>query len=253
MNIKKYIFLFVVTCVFIIGFIFVKQNNVESLRFSNTSSWAENLVIEMNENQELLKKWEGRFDLVPYPKNTSEITKSELEELLALKSERTPEKVQEINNDIYNGTILFAGNFLPKYFSNANLPKMSKLWKEYTDLSTIVMQEKKRFDRVRPHILEPNIEPIIEVPGHPAYPSGHSTQAYLIAEMMSLIDPSRKDEFFAEAYRIAYNREIAGVHYASDTEAGKNLAHQYIAIRLQDPEFVKIIREAKEEWEESSK
>ena len=57
--------------------------------------------------------------------------------------------------------------------------------------------------------------------------------AYLAAEL----DPEHTDAYFASALAIAQNREVAGLHYLSDTAAGKLLAvfgkgrHGYLARR----------------------
>jgi hypothetical protein len=71
------------------------------------------------------------------------------------------------------------------------------------------------------------INPSVTVPNHSAYPSGHATQAYLIAHGMAEIfghDPGVIAESFDVAQRIAENREWAGVHYASDSACGAIIA-----------------------------
>ena len=92
--------------------------------------------------------------------------------------------------------------------------------------SIVVMHYKNKFKRPRPSQLEPELRPIIEIPGHPAYPSGHSTQAHLVAKALSTVagNPEIGQELFKIAGRIGKNREWAGVHYASDTDAGEQLA-----------------------------
>jgi PAP2 superfamily len=63
-------------------------------------------------------------------------------------------------------------------------------------------------------------------PGHPAYPSGHATMAYAWAYFLAYFVPQRKDLLLSAATEVALNREIAGVHYASDSEAGRLLGAQ---------------------------
>jgi PAP2 superfamily len=63
-------------------------------------------------------------------------------------------------------------------------------------------------------------------PGHPAYPSGHATMAYTWAYLFAHFVPQRRDLLVSAATEVALNREIAGVHYASDSEAGRVLGEQ---------------------------
>lgn len=91
------------------------------------------------------------------------------------------------------------------------------------------------YQRRRPSQRAPGLLPPVPVPGHPAYPSGHSTQAHLMALCVkqALPDGVRKelgDVLDALADRIARNREIAGLHYGSDSRAGADLAGQILAI-----------------------
>jgi hypothetical protein len=82
--------------------------------------------------------------------------------------------------------------------------------------------------------------PPIPVPGHPAYPSGHSTQAHLMALCVKDVLPTAAlqnalGEVIDElADRIARNREIAGLHFESDSKAGENLAQSLFEVLSSD-------------------
>ena len=58
----------------------------------------------------------------------------------------------------------------------------------------------------------------------PAYPSGHSTQGYLIAYILGDIYPEHKMRFLKIAEEISYSRNIAKQHFLSDSMFGKKLA-----------------------------
>jgi hypothetical protein len=110
-----------------------------------------------------------------------------------------------------------------------------------------VMYFKNKFKRVRPWVLA-NLSPPIPLPGHPAYPSGHSTQmhlmAYLLAELVP--DPAGLDDI---ALDVAVNRERAGLHYPSDTAAGKKLAGKLFKILKHEcPTFERTLEAARAEW-----
>jgi hypothetical protein len=53
----------------------------------------------------------------------------------------------------------------------------------------IVMHHKKLHGRARPSVIAPALMPPIDPPGHPAYPSGHATQAYLLAMVLAEVMP----------------------------------------------------------------
>jgi hypothetical protein len=99
---------------------------------------------------------------------------------------------------------------------------------------------KEVFDRPRPSYEVPALLPPIPVPGHSAFPSGHATQAYLMVECIDYVyslapaevsNPDRvtvRKVLHALARRVARNREIAGLHYPSDSEGGRLLASHVI-------------------------
>ena len=88
----------------------------------------------------------------------------------------------------------------------------------------VVMHFKAKHNRPRPSQICPALLPPMEVPGHPAYPSGHSTQAHVAALCLTELRPSAGVVMTALAQRVAVNREIAGVHYKQDSDAGVVLA-----------------------------
>ena len=117
---------------------------------------------------------------------------------------------------------------------------------------------KNKFQRPRPSQLSPNLLPPIEVPGHAAFPSGHATEAYSIAFVLNAVldkvaetsdvVPSRAEPLLRLADRIARNREILGLHYRSDSEAGKYLAQETIRIFKGCPTVIRLIDAAAREW-----
>jgi membrane-associated phospholipid phosphatase len=102
------------------------------------------------------------------------------------------------------------------------------------------MYYKGKYARPRPSMVWPSLLPPIAVPGHASFPSGHSTQAHLIWLCMGDVLADRKDlttlfhDMSILADRIARNREIAGLHYRSDSKAGKQLACKVHALLKQD-------------------
>lgn len=114
----------------------------------------------------------------------------------------------------------------------------------------------------RPAHRAPALMPPVPMPGHPSYPSGHATQAYLMAGCVEeALDKANvpnglKQSLQHLAKRIARNREIAGLHYTNDTDAGQTLAgHTLSALKklasfklLVEGDAGAGVKGAKDEW-----
>ena len=128
-----------------------------------------------------------------------------------------------------------------------------------------VVYYKNEYKRPRASTVCPGLFPPFGPPGHPAFPSGHSTQSWLITfllgkdgltgkpdpvnptKMISIYEPQL--EWLAE--RVAVNRERAGFHYPTDTAAGKHLAQEILTLLKSLPagsHFQTMFAEAKAEW-----
>jgi hypothetical protein len=118
------------------------------------------------------------------------------------------------------------------------------------------MHFKDKFNRPRPSQYRPALLPPVPVPGHAAYPSGHATQAHLMALFIAratadtAAGKALEQASDALARRIARNREIAGLHFASDSQAGEKLAasiHDELRTATA-PLFTQAFTEAAAEW-----
>ncbi len=131
----------------------------------------------------------------------------------------------------------------------------------------VALYWKAEFDRPRPSRISPKIMPPIDPPGHASFPSAHATQAHLIALLLSQVlpeqawasyesnDPTPNGPVFRMAERIARNREVLGVHYPTDSAAGKYLAEKIhgklkntILPKILTDRGVDFIKEAWDEW-----
>ena len=80
-----------------------------------------------------------------------------------------------------------------------------------------------------------------------AYPSGHASASYVAAYVYQELVPESTDLFVKNAYDMAYSREILGVHFPSDSEAGRIFARQFVNELLKNSVFQKDLAEAKKE------
>jgi hypothetical protein len=183
----------------------------------------------------------------------------ELQRLAEYRPEVLSEAVAQMND--FSG---YWGGLL--MFSPASHPWTFRLVKTAIVAGEFVAMHYKRVNkRARASQLSPTLMPPIAVPGHASYPSGHATQAYLTAKLLAHVmpavvtatltplttsmtgtDPSNLLDRLAE--RIARNREVLGVHYRSDSLAGKNLAAATLDVLMACPLVTTAIAHATLEW-----
>lgn len=93
--------------------------------------------------------------------------------------------------------------------------------------SFVVQKVKQMMGCPRPSTFKKTVQPMIPNPGHSTFPSGHATEAFMMArvlqELLALTTKEEKALLQAQANRIALNRVVAGVHFDIDTIAGRML------------------------------
>jgi hypothetical protein len=177
-------------------------------------------------------------------------TQQELDDLLKRRMPERPEHLGSIIGE-QQGSVMIGYFYGLLPFAPASHPLTTELVSACFHVAgSVVMYFKNKFNRVRPWVLEPKLSPPIPLPGHPAYPSGHSTQMHLMAETLAYLVPSARPELMERAWDVAVNRERAGLHYRSDTEAGKSLAeHVFAILRTECELFRTTLEKAKAtEW-----
>jgi hypothetical protein len=107
---------------------------------------------------------------------------------------------------------------------------------------------KNLYNRLRPNQIEPRLRPALANPAHQAYPSNHSFQCHTLAFAFNTILPEHPatETLSRNALNVAQNREWAGLHYASDTAAGRYLAQQFAPLFADI--FVDRYQAAQQEW-----
>lgn len=84
----------------------------------------------------------------------------------------------------------------------------------------------------RPVDFSVRVQPIIQTPDHSTFPSGHATEAFALATVLTRMTAPHMDVasavaanhmHFRLAHRIAANRTVAGVHFPADSAAGAQL------------------------------
>lgn len=174
--------------------------------------------------------------LVPPPPSSAE---AEIRDLFALKALRNAcaPRINEENNPRWSPLAFLLGRFtqvqadltqdLGGQSAGEAIASLSTLVAR--DAECLVLNQKALFNRERPWQAAHAVHPMF-MPGHPSYPSGHSTVSHAMAWTFGLVLAGTRyssiagAEFADYASGAAQRREIAGVHYRSDTVAGMALA-----------------------------
>ena len=107
---------------------------------------------------------------------------------------------------------------------------------------------KNKFNRGRPQQVFPALVPLIPGPGHPSWPNGHALESHMIALALKHVVPKNTHPALeALADRLGKNREIAGVHFKSDTDGGKEIAEKIFPYLHKCPTFLAALEKAKTE------
>lgn len=226
---------------------------LDRVSFTDTQKWGKDfLAFTRKRTRYLPAAWQKNFAVPAPPANTSPRTNAELEHLVKLASQRSS-KASEIRAEVLVTNFRW-GKHTYQQLTDANRFKHTSRVMEaaYHELAVAVFVFKQRFNRVRPSVLGKgtgkDFGHAIDIPTHPAYPSGHATGAFTMAYILQELDPENAEQYRTDALRIAHNREIAGLHYPSDTEAGRLLARQIADALLANKKFQTLLKAARSEW-----
>lgn len=157
----------------------------------------------------------SEFKTMYPPSDDSEKTKNELKYLSTI--DLNKRFVQE-KDDIEGNFTDFLNDKKIKY-------QKDKLHKIHADASKVILELKNYFKRPRPFRLNKSFQDRLtkSMDGF-AYPSGHSTQSYLLCFILSYLYPKYKSDFEQITKDIVFSRQMGKAHYPSDISMGKKLA-----------------------------
>lgn len=175
--------------------------------------------------------------LPPPPANDSAQTKAELGEVLTLQVTRTPEMVASAVADAEENVWRFANVMGPK-FNKETLPKFSAFFDRVVATEGAVVDPAKDiWKRPRPHQLSDLVKPAVKLSSSGSWPSGHATVGTMMGIILSDMVPEKRAEIMARAAEYAHNREVGGIHYASDVEMGRISGSVIAAVLLNRDDF----------------
>ncbi|WP_322415870.1 acid phosphatase [Mesorhizobium huakuii] len=175
--------------------------------------------------------------LPPPPANDSAQTKAELGEVLTLQVTRTPEMVASAVADSEENVWRFA-NVMGPNFNKEKLPKFSAFFDRVVETEGAVVDPAKDvWKRPRPHQLSDLVKPVVKLSSSGSWPSGHATVGTMMGIILADMVPEKRAEIMARAAEYAHNREVGGIHYASDVEMGRISGSVIAAVLLNRDDF----------------
>lgn len=173
----------------------------------------------------------------------------QLASVLATQSRNIGDAELAIIRDEQHMRLALMLNPLGPRFNASELPKTFILLNHILADATLVTEEDKRFWHVRrPYLADKRIKLLVDpINDSPAYPSGHASESRVLAEVLSLLVPEKRDELRTRADEIALHRIDAGVHYPMDIDSGRLLAMLVMGALMRSDAFRGDLAVAKEE------
>lgn len=168
------------------------------------------------------------------PAMNSLTTTADRETVYMLQERRTLEQIA-LARYFVQDTVFQYDEAIGTWFTAGNFPQTEAFFAQVeADRYAISSQGKRAWNRPRPPLIDPRIHPCVPLPKSGAYPSGHATQAFVLAGLLAEVFPEKREALRARAHLVAWSRVIGGVHYPTDIMAGRLLGDQLVA------EFLKV-------------
>ncbi|MBP7951192.1 MAG: phosphatase PAP2 family protein [Verrucomicrobiales bacterium] len=189
------------------------------------------------------------FSILPAPPaDHSPAGLADLSVLLYVQADRTKEQ-EKLAKEMASPSVFAMGReIFGDWFRRENLPKTAEILRQTTKATDPVLQAaKKHWKRPRPYQRSEKISPVVGKPGDAgSYPSGHTFGIAVPEFVLSAAFPEHAEALDARIHRVMWGRVVGGVHYPTDTEAGRLLAKHVVEKLLETPamrDAIKTIRE----------
>lgn len=187
--------------------------------------------------------------LQPPPAEDSLAAAGELEVLRQLEAHRTPAQVA-FAKEIEAHTIFTFGRPVlgPEFDSAAHFPRTAAVMKQaYYEARPVILAAKQAWSRRRPYVVDPTLQPCVAHPPNDSYPSGHVIESAVWSVLMSHLLPEHAAAFERRVHDTMWGRQLGGVHFASDTVAGKALGEALGRAMLKSPKLLQALEEVRAE------
>lgn len=171
-----------------------------------------------------------------------------LKEAMATRTKQQVVRAQEASVD----SIFDFENAIGSDFNEKNLPETAALFKKVThDAKVAIVAAKDIFQRKRPFTWR-DAGGALAKNGY-AYPSGHTTRAFLWETLLLDLFPDKAGEIKQEARQKAWNRVLLGRHYPDDVYGGEIYGRYLAQEFFKNPKFQEEWKKVHEEVDDFKK
>jgi len=187
--------------------------------------------------------------LAPPPADDTPAGLADLDVLLYVQKNRTPDEIKFAKKMEAPSVFEMGQEVFGPWFTRENLPKTAEILREVTKVTDKVKEDaKKNWKRPRPYVRSNEISPVVGKPGDAgSYPSGHTYGIAIPEFVLAAAFPDRADKCDEMIHRVMWGRIVGGVHYPSDTEAGRLLAKDVVDQLLKTPAMKEAIESIRKE------
>lgn len=189
-------------------------------------------------------------DLPPPPADDSPAGLADLETLFQVQADRTLAQVERAKRVEKHSAFLMGATVFGPWFTAENLPLTARFFKMAgIQFRPLLVQAKEKWERPRPSVRDARVQPCLAPPEGQSYPSGHSASAAVWAELFGAAFPERQAAFAEQVRETMWSRVLAGVHFPSDTQAGRLLGQSIGQAMLTLPATREALAEVRAEIE----
>ena len=179
--------------------------------------------------------------LPPPPAENSPLGKLDLEAILALQKNMTPDRMAAIQADTVQDVYQIAGPVLGPKFTKQNFPLAGLFFdKVAREAGVGVGPIKQKYKKLRPFKYSKDVhtpDNIAKASQGPTYPSGHSTTGAEVALILGMMIPEKREALYERGWEFGINRITSGAAYPSDFEGGHITATLAVNQMLKNPDF----------------
>jgi hypothetical protein len=196
------------------------------------------------------KDWPAKAaDGIPSPPHRDSLVMDEgIKELIHLQKTERESAMPEILAQHDNFQMYFCAQLgiYPRVSPRSYL--LLKIAARIAEMAMVRLKWDFASESVRPSHIYPLLMPVVAVPPHASYPSGHATVSHLLALVAQDIVPKFGDAPTLLALRIRRNREVGGLHFWWDGVAGEKAAGNVFRMMKSMSGYTAAVEAARKEW-----
>lgn len=186
--------------------------------------------------------------LAPPPADDSIAGRADREMALMLDADRTPAQAELAKHYATFDIFTLLAPVLGERCNAENLPRTKAVFSQvYAEARPLIEAAKADWNRPRPHVANPSLQPAVGRPTGASYPSGHAYAASLYAVLLGAALPEHAADWEKQARLIRWSRLVGGAHYPSDVIAGQALGEAVGREMLKSPKLREALAEIRAE------